>query len=105
MRKDISIVHMKSTTAIDSNKNLFTFDYKAGESMKPITCMCLFEYFEEFLDAIQNSKIVKYVPHTLSVFYAKEYSSNYSFIIQPQFGYSNQKLEDVICNLFEKYNL
>lgn len=105
MRKDITVTHMKSATAIDSEDTLFTFDYKAGDSMMPITCMCLFEYSEDFLDDIQNSKIAKYVPHTLSVYYSKEFGSNFSFIIQPQFGYTKQKLEDILCNLFDKYNL
>lgn len=104
MRKDISVVHLRSTTAIDSENNLLTFDAKAGESMKPIICMCLFDLPWGFLDDIQTYKIV----HAPEAGTLRSDVIGYDFAIftlTPQFGYTNQKLEDILCSLFDKYNL
>lgn len=104
MRKDITVTHMKSATGIDSLDNLLTFDYKAGESMKPIECVCLFDLPWGFLEDLRAYKIAL-VPEA-GVLRSDVIGYEFAFFtIQPQFGYTNQKLEDILCNLFEKYNL
>lgn len=104
MRKDITVIHMKSTTGIDSLDNLLTFDHKAGESMKPIECVCLFEIPWGFLEDLRAYKIAL-VPEA-GVLTSNVIGYQFAFFtLTPQFGYTNQKLEDILCNLFEKYNL
>lgn len=95
---------MRSVTAIDSENNLLTFDHKAGESMKPIECLCLFYLPWGFLEDIKAAKIV--LAPEAGVLRSDVIGYEYAFFtLTPQFGYTNQKLEDVLCNLFEKYNL
>lgn len=105
MRKDISVIHMKSTTGIDSENNLLTFDAKAGESMKPIVCLSIFWLPEDFLADILQYKIVTLLKDSLMGYCKKGVSESCSFVLVPEFGYTNQILEDIFCNLFEKCNL
>lgn len=105
MRKDISIVHIKSSTGIDSENHLLTFDYKAGESMKPITCVCTFYANQNFLDELEASKIVSIQSGSFYSYPSNGISAVCSFTLLPKFSYTNQKLEDIMCNLFEKYKL
>lgn len=96
---------MQSCTTIDSEKHYMTFDRKAGDRSESIVCICLFWCTKEFLEDILSSKIVILLPNSLYGFSKKGVSESCSFVLVPQFGYTNQKLEDVLCNLFEKYNL
>lgn len=105
MRKDISVVHQRFTTIIDSERSILTFDAKSGESMKPVLCNCYFRLPIGFIQDIDASKIGKVDNDSIGYFWEPKNEDGCYFYITPQFGYTKQKLEDILCNLFEKYNL
>jgi len=101
-RKDILIARLQCATIINSPTHFFSYDHKAGEKSKPIQCIFSFMIFPEFTKELLSSGIVN-----VKIFngFEKEGYSVFSFVLVPQFGYSNQKFEDIICQLFEKYKL
>lgn len=104
-RKDIHIVRMQSATIIESSLRFISYDHKAGAEEKDIQCIVSFWPPESFIKDLVNSKII----HIKVSFGHRKMtvreSSVFLFVFTPQFGYTNQKLEDIFCELFEKYNL
>lgn len=101
-RKDIRIVRMQSATIIDSPSNFISYDHRAGEFNEPIQCVKTFSYPVDFIKDLIASKIVN-----ITIIHGDEKDKYASFciVLKPLFGYTNQKLEDIFCELFEKYNL
>jgi len=102
IRTDIKIIRMHCATLIHTPKTFVSYDHIAGEENMPIQCIMSFRPEKAFTDTLEKSKII-------TIKERNGYKNiNYpfsQFLFTPQFGYTNQKLEDIICELLEKYNL
>lgn len=101
----IIINHMRSATIIDSENHYMSFDCRAGERNRPITCLCLFYVGQDFLDDLEASKIVSIKEGSFYSYPSNGESVSCSFTLIPKFSYTNQRLEEIIYHLFEKYKL
>lgn len=101
----IIINHMRSATIIDSENHYMSFDCRAGERNRPITCLCLFYASQDFLDDLEASKIVSVKEGSFYSYPSNGETVSCSFTLIPKFSYTNQRLEEIIYHLFEKYKL
>jgi hypothetical protein len=99
MRNDIQIIRLKCATIINSSEHFFSYNYKAQGEFNCILNFCPMSYV---LDALEASKIVK-VKNRFS--FQDDNHESCSLILEPQFGYDNQKFEDVVYSLFENFKL
>lgn len=100
-RKDIRIHRLQCATIISSTERFISYDHRAGNEDKPMQCIASFCPPEKFMNDLTGSKIIT----TGEIFGAAKRWEVFSFMLSPRFGYTNQKLEDIMCELFEKYNL
>lgn len=98
-RKDIQIVRMQYATAVHSPKKFITYNHHAGTEGKEIQCFASFWPPDGFIRDLANSRIIRFKETVI-----KEPDA-FAFVFTPLFGYTNQKLEDIFCELFEKYRL
>ncbi|MDU1906435.1 MAG: hypothetical protein E6772_16820 [Dysgonomonas sp.] len=101
-RKDIRIVRMECASIISSAQNFISYNYKAGEENKPILCIMTFDPTESILNDLKSSKIIN---AEIRLGYKKINYPLSMLTLTPLFGFTNQKLEDIFFELFEKYNL
>lgn len=101
----IIINHMRSATIIDSENHYMSFDCRAGDRNRPITCLCLFYVDQDFLDDLESSKIVSVQEGSFFSYPSNGEAVSCSFTLIPKFSYTNQRLEEIIYHLFEKYKL
>ena len=102
MRSDIKITRMQCASIINSPRNFFSYDHSVGEKEQPIKCITTFWTAGGFIKELLDTKIV-----SIKIMNGSEKDGYASFILvlKPEFGYTNQKFEDILCELFEKYNL
>lgn len=102
IRSDIKITRMQSASVIHSPSNFISYDHKAGESNSIIKCITTFYTDGKFLQDLQLAKII-----TIESIDGQDQQGYASvmLLLKPEFGYTNQKLEDILSELFEKYNL
>lgn len=104
-RKDIQIVRMQYATAVHSPEKFITYDHHAGAEGNEIQCFTSFWPPDGFIRDLVNSKIIRIkIRQGLKGPVIKE-PDVFAFVFTPLFGYTNQKLEDIFCELFEKYRL
>ncbi|MDR2949204.1 MAG: hypothetical protein LBV71_08340 [Prevotella sp.] len=101
-RKDIQIQRMQCATIINSPGNFISYDHRAGEAIRPIQCITSFCPPEELMKDILATKIAGI---TAMDGQEKDGYASFMLVLQPLFGYTNQKFEDMLCEFFEKYNL
>ena len=102
LRTDIKIIRMQCATIISSPKRFISFDQSANDKSRPINCVISFRPPEDFMKDLSATGIVKVnILHGIE----KDFCTAFSCQLLAQFGYTNQKLEDIICELFEKHNL
>lgn len=102
IRSDIHIIRMRCASIINSPRNFISYDHNVGEKGLLIKCITTFWTSGGFIKDLLNSKIV-----SIKIMSGSEKDGYASFILvlKPEFGYTNQKFEDILCELFEKYNL
>lgn len=103
-RTDIRISHGTVATIVVSTDNVLTFDTADGKNMKQTRCICTFLFPEGFFDDLNNAKILSVIKDSIAQIPQGKYSSS-SFDFIPQFGYTNEKFEEILFSLFEKYKL
>lgn len=97
----LKVVYSRNVTIINSSKNLATFDHKAGYDLKPVICTFTFLISEGFVNDLKMFACVELGFHKYDI---KNQDTSLITLI-PLKGYSNEKLEQVICFLFKKYGL
>jgi|GEM_PF-6535560 len=101
-RKDIRIVRMECASIIHSPQNFISYDHNAGEKAQPIKCITTFWAAGGFIKDLLDAKIVSVRIMTGN---EKEGYASFILVLNPEFGFTNQKIEDIFFELFEKYNL
>lgn len=97
----LKVVYSSNVTIINSSKNLATFDHKAGYDLKPVICTFTFMTSDNFVNDLKSSACAE-----LGFYKYEVKNEDISLItLIPQEGYSNEKLEQAICFLFNKYGL
>ena len=102
IRSDIHITRMLCASIINSPRNFISYDHSAGEKSQLIKCITTFWTAGGFIKDLLDAKIVSIRIMTGS---EKDGYASFILVLKPEFGYTNQKFEDILCELFEKYNL
>jgi len=101
-RKDINIARLQCATIINSPAHFFSYDHKASIENIPFHCILTFWIIPELTKELLSSGIIKV---TNINGFEKGGLSVASLVLSPQFGFTNQKFEDIVCQFFEKHKL
>lgn len=100
--KEPQIIRMNCATVIYTQDAFFIYDKAAGDKMESILCIASKSIPEDFIKEIEATKVVKIEKVCPPV---KDGCFSFSVILSPQFGYSNQMMESIVYQFFEKYKL
>lgn len=101
-RSDIYITRMQCASIIHSSMNFISYDHNAGLKLEPIKCITTFWIDGEFIKDLLQTKIVSI---RIMNGNEKDRYACFMLVLKPEFGYTNQKFEDILYELFEKHNL
>jgi hypothetical protein len=104
-KSKVSIVHIGRTTFINTDDHFISFDRLAGERKQPLYSLCLFYPPEGFVRDLEASKIVVVDTNKTKAYRTDTSEVACTLTMLPQSFYTNSLLEEVLCNLFIKYNL
>ena len=96
-RTDIQIITQKGSVTIHTEKNQITFAL-SGEKKKDVAVFSTAEFPMPILDLLEKSKIVLVGQYTY-----KNGSAGLRLI--KRYGYTSEKLQELLLNIVEKFNL
>lgn len=104
IKNDLYVFHLRKSTIIQSDNNIFSFGRVESEWKKDVICFCTLKNPYGIFTKLEDTRIVKVDLASVRISTTKgwEYST---FSLIPRFGFDSQKLEDIICDIFRKHNL